>query len=43
VGYLDTQALIVPLYIGWVMGLIVLLLGIVLYALGFWSHRPHQR
>jgi nitric oxide reductase subunit B len=43
VGYLDTQALIVPLYIGWVMGLIVLLLGIILYALGFWSHRPHQR
>jgi nitric oxide reductase subunit B len=42
VGYLDIQALIVPLYIGWVMGLIVLLLGIVLYALGFWSHRPHR-
>ncbi len=42
IGYLDTQALIVPLYIGWVMGLIMLLLGIVLYALGFWSHRPHR-
>ncbi|MEP6988878.1 MAG: hypothetical protein ABI970_24970, partial [Chloroflexota bacterium] len=42
IGYLDTQALIVPLYIGWVMGLIVLLLGIVLYALGFWSHRPQR-
>ena len=42
VGYLDTQALIVPLYIGWVMGLITLLLGIVLYALGFWSHRPNR-
>ncbi len=42
VGYLDTQALIVPLYIGWVMGLISLLLGIVLYALGFWSHRPQR-
>ncbi|MBI1276605.1 MAG: hypothetical protein GC179_00615 [Anaerolineaceae bacterium] len=41
-GYLDTQALLVPLYIGWVMGLIVILLGIILYALGFWSHRPHR-
>ncbi len=43
VGYLDTQALLVPLYIGWIMGLIVLLLGILLYALGFWSHRPQRR
>ncbi len=42
IGYLDTQALLVPLYIGWVMGLITLLLGIVLYALGFWSHRPQR-
>jgi len=42
IGYLDTQALLVPLYIGWIMGMIVLLLGIVLYALGFWSHRPHR-
>ncbi len=42
IGYLDTQALIVPLYIGWVMGLITLLLGLVLYALGFWSHRPQR-
>jgi len=42
IGYLDTQALIVPLYIGWIMGMIALLLGIVLYALGFWSHRPHR-
>lgn len=42
VGYLDTQTLIVPLYIGWVMGLITLLLGTLLYALGFWSHRPHH-
>jgi nitric oxide reductase subunit B len=43
IGYLDTQALLVPLYIGWIMGLISLLLGIVLYALGFWSHRPQRR
>ncbi len=42
IGYLDTQVLIVPLYTGWVMGLITLLLGIVLYALGFWSHRPQR-
>jgi nitric oxide reductase subunit B len=42
VGYLDTQTLLVPLYIGWIMGLIVILLGIVLYALGFWSHRPQH-
>jgi nitric oxide reductase subunit B len=42
VGYLDTQALLVPLYIGWIMGLITLLLGIILYALGFWSHRPNR-
>lgn len=42
VGYLDTQVLIVPLYIGWVMGLITLLLGMLLYALGFWSHRPQR-
>ena len=41
-GYLDTQVLIVPLYIGWVMGLITLLLGMVVYALGFWSHRPQR-
>lgn len=42
IGYLDTQALLVPLYIGWIMGMIAMLLGIVLYALGFWSHRPHR-
>ncbi len=42
IGYLDAQALLVPLYVGWVLGLMTLLLGIVLYALGFWTHRPHR-
>ena len=40
IGYLDTQTLLVPLYIGWVLALLVLLLGITIYALGFWARRP---
>lgn len=42
VGYLDTQNLLTPLYSGWVLGLLVFLLGVVLYALGFWSGRPEK-
>lgn len=40
VGYLDTQTLLIPLYIGWALALMVLLLGIIVYALGFWARRP---
>ncbi|MEZ4669200.1 MAG: hypothetical protein R3E39_14935 [Anaerolineae bacterium] len=40
IGYLDTQTLLVPLYTGWTMGLLVLLLGFIVYALGFWARRP---
>lgn len=39
VGYLETQTLIVPLYTVWVIGWIGVLLGIVVYALGFWARR----
>ncbi|MCA0454165.1 MAG: hypothetical protein LCI00_09350 [Chloroflexi bacterium] len=42
VGYLDTQNLLTPLYSGWVLGLLVFLLGVVLYALGFWSGKPEK-
>ena len=42
VGYLDTQNLLTPLYSGWVLGLLVFLLGAVLYALGFWSGKPEK-
>lgn len=40
IGYLDTQTLLIPLYTGWALALLVLLLGIVVYALGFWARRP---
>lgn len=43
IGYLDTQNLLTPLYTGWVLGLLVFLLGVVLYALGFWSGRPDNK
>ncbi len=40
VGYLETQNLLTPLYSGWVLGLLVFLLGVALYGLGFRSNRP---
>lgn len=35
VGYLDTQALLVPLYAAWLLGLLLLAAGLGVYALGF--------
>lgn len=43
VGYLDTQTLLIPLYTGWTLALLVLLLGFMIYALGFWARRPGRR
>ncbi len=40
VGYLDTQALLVPLYTAWVAGQAALLIGVLIYALAFWWRRP---
>jgi nitric oxide reductase subunit B len=40
VGYLDTQTLLIPLYTGWVIGLAVLTVGVVIYSLIFWLRRP---
>ncbi len=39
IGYLETQALIVPLYTVWVIGWIAAAVGIVFYALGIWARR----
>ncbi len=41
-GYLDVQALVVPLYIIWVTGLLLAALGAALYALSFWLRRPEN-
>lgn len=38
-GYLETQALIVPLYTVWVIGWIAAGLGFVFYAMGVWARR----
>jgi hypothetical protein len=35
VGYLDTQTLLAPLYLGWIVGVAGLALGLCLYALGY--------
>ena len=40
VGYLDTQALLAPLYGLWVGGQGLSALGVVIYALVFWLRRP---
>lgn len=40
VGYLETQALIAPLYALWIGGLALLALGVIVYALVFWLRRP---
>jgi hypothetical protein len=38
-GYLDVQNLVIPLYTGWVVGLVSLALGVLIYALGFRARR----
>jgi hypothetical protein len=40
VGYLDVQNLLIPLYALWVLGGLLLALGVGAYALGFWARRP---
>ena len=43
VGYLETQTLMIPLYIFWFIGLVLLAFGVLVYALGFWARRPMGR
>jgi nitric oxide reductase subunit B len=40
VGYLDTQNLLIPLYILWVIGMLLLAAGVGVYALALWARRP---
>lgn len=40
VGYLETQTYMIPLYVFWVVGMMLSGLGLVVYALGFWARRP---
>ncbi len=40
VGYLDTQVFIIPLYLLWIVGALLMTLGAVVYLLGFWARRP---
>lgn len=40
IGYLESQALIVPLYSLWVIGLVLLAAGLIIYALGMRARRP---
>ncbi len=40
IGYLETQTLIVPLYVLWLMGWLATALGIGIYALTLWLRRP---
>jgi nitric oxide reductase subunit B len=39
VGYLETQRLIVPLYAGWIFGIVLAAAGVLIYALGFIARR----
>ncbi|MCB9449963.1 MAG: hypothetical protein H6672_00900 [Anaerolineaceae bacterium] len=39
-GYLDVQTLLVPLYLLWIMGLLLVATGAGVYALTFWLRRP---
>jgi nitric oxide reductase subunit B len=39
VGYLDTQNMLAPLYVAWLVGLLMVALGVVVYALGFRARR----
>ncbi len=43
VGYLETQTLLIPLYGGWVAGLAVFGLGLLVFGLTFWLRRPARR
>jgi len=43
VGYLDSQALLVPLYAFWVLGLVSIALGMIVYGLALWLRRPLER
>lgn len=40
VGYLETQVYMIPLYVLWIIGTLLLALGLLAYALGFWARRP---
>jgi nitric oxide reductase subunit B len=40
VGYLDTQSHIEPLYTGWFAGYVIVGIGVVIYAIGFYVRRP---
>jgi nitric oxide reductase subunit B len=40
VGYLDTQSHIEPLYAGWFAGYVIIGIGVVIYAIGFFARRP---
>jgi nitric oxide reductase subunit B len=40
IGYLDTQTLVIPLYTLWTFGLLLLALGMGIFALTFWLRRP---
>ncbi len=40
VGYVDTQALVAPLYVLWIGGLALFALGVIVYALVLWLRRP---
>lgn len=39
VGYLDTQTLLAPVYLGWILALGLLALGLAIYGLGFRARR----
>ena len=40
VGYLETQTAMIPLYGFWVVGWLIVALGMITYILGFWARRP---
>lgn len=40
IGYLDVQVLLEPLYALWIGGLVLVMMGAVVYGLTFWRRRP---
>lgn len=42
IGYLETQTYLIPLYIGWIIFLIAVGIGVIVYALGFWARRIQE-
>jgi cell division protein FtsX len=42
VGYLDVQELMIPLYNLWMLALIVMFFGLILYGLAFYLRRPRD-